>query len=123
MAVTGTLTPIKDRVFVRDMESGNKLSRGGIIITDDNNTNRGIRDRWARVYMVGPDVDDLKKDDWILIKHGRWTPGVKITDPVEGEIKVWLVEYPESVVVIADEVPEGVIPSDLAVTVSNAAPF
>lgn len=105
MAVKGTITAIKDRVFVTDLDSGDKLSTGGIIIMDDDRTDRGIRDRWARVYLVGPDVDDLKKGDWILIKHGRWTPGVKIDTPEDGEIKVWLIEYPEAVIVAADEDP------------------
>lgn len=99
------LIPIKDRVFVTDMESGERVTRGGIIITDDDGKERGIRDRWARVFAVGPDAaDDLKKGDWILVAHGRWTPGVDLDTP-EGSVRVWLVEYPESVIVVSDEDP------------------
>jgi co-chaperonin GroES (HSP10) len=121
--IKGKLTAIKDRVFVTDMDDGEKVTRGGILIPGDDKTNRGIRDRWARVYMVGPEVDDLQAGDWVLVKHGRWTPGVTLDDPEQGEVKVWLVEYPESVLCIADEVPADVHPRDLAVTTSNAAPF
>lgn len=123
-SVNGKLTAIKDRVFVTDLDDGEKITRGGIIMPGDDKTARGIRDRWARVYLVGPEAaDDLKAGDWILVKHGRWTPGVTITDPEQGDVKVWLVEYPESVLVIADEIPEGQHPRDIAVTVSDKATY
>jgi co-chaperonin GroES (HSP10) len=120
--IKGKLTAIKDRVFVTDMDDGEKVTRGGILIPGDDKTNRGIRDRWARVYLVGPEVTDLAPGDWVLVKHGRWTPGVTLEQGGE-ETKVWLVEYPESVLCVADEVPADVHPRDLAVTTSNAAPF
>ena len=103
--VKGTLTAIKDRVFVTDLDSGEKITRGGIIITDDNGKDRGIRDRWARVALVGPDVDGLNEGDWILVKHGRWTPGVDITGQDGVTRKHWLVEYPEAVLMAVDEDP------------------
>ncbi|RYD20235.1 MAG: hypothetical protein EOP89_14605, partial [Lysobacteraceae bacterium] len=60
-SIQGALTPIKDRVFVTDLDDGDKVTKGGIIIPGDDKTARGIRDRWARVYLVGPDAaDDLK---------------------------------------------------------------
>jgi co-chaperonin GroES (HSP10) len=122
--VKGSIIAIKDRVFVTDMDDGENITKNGIIIPGDDRNARGIRDRWARVYLVGPDAaDDLKVGDWILVKHGRWTPAVKIEDAVKGEIKVWLVEYPESVLVIADDIAEGDHPRDYAVTTSNATTY
>ncbi|RYD67983.1 MAG: hypothetical protein EOP83_01740 [Verrucomicrobiaceae bacterium] len=117
------LIPFKDRVFVTDMESGNKVTQGGIIIMDDDKKNEGIRDRWAKVYSVGPDVTDLEPGQWILIKHGRWTPGIKLEGPDGADLKVWLIEYPEAVLCIGEDVPEGAHPRDLATSISHAAPF
>lgn len=98
------IVPIKDRVFVTDLDNGEKITRGGIIIKDDDMTERGMRDRWARVFKVGPDVTDLAPGQWILVKHGRWTQGIKVESET-GDTKLWLVEYPESVIAVADEDP------------------
>ena len=114
------LIPIKDRVFVTDMESGERVTRGGIIITDDDGKERGIRDRWARVFAVGPDAaDDLKKGDWILVAHGRWTPGVDL-ETSNGTVRVWLVEYPESVLVVSDEDPRNRTTTGRTITQTEA---
>jgi co-chaperonin GroES (HSP10) len=59
-----TFRPLRDQVFVADLESGVMLTKSGIIIPDDNRTNRGIRNRWARVYAVGPDVEDITVGEW-----------------------------------------------------------
>lgn len=105
MARVNDFTPIRDKVFVHNLDHGNKLTRGGIIITDDNGKDRGIRDRWAQVWKVGPEVEDLTPGDWVLLKHGRWTPGIKITQADGTETKVWGIDYPEAVIVLADEDP------------------
>lgn len=103
MARVNDFTPIRDKVFVHNMDSGEKLTRGGIIITDDNGKDRGIRDRWAQVWKVGPEVEDLKSGDWVLLKHGRWTPGLTINLEDGSETKVWGIDYPDAVIVLADE--------------------
>jgi co-chaperonin GroES (HSP10) len=105
MRKANDFTPIKNKVFVTDMDSGEKLSRGGIIITDDDMQARGVRDRWARVWKVGPEVEDLAPGDWVLIKHGRWTHGLDIVQADGSEVRVWNIEYPEAVIVLADEDP------------------
>jgi co-chaperonin GroES (HSP10) len=67
-AVTGVLKPLRDVVFVSDMERGaRKLSTSGLIIPDDDMKASGIRGRWGKVYAVGPDVheDDIKIGEWI----------------------------------------------------------
>lgn len=115
--------PIKNVVFVSDMESGNKLTRGGILLLDDNNKNEGIRERWARVYAVGPEVTDLKKGDWVLLQHGRWTPGIKFEEADGTELKLWRIDYPDAVITIADDIPEGGRPDDVAMAISHARPF
>ena len=88
---------LKNNVFVHDMEAGPQKTFGGIIIPDDNMKDSGVHPRWAQVYAVGPDVEDLVPGDWILVKHGRWTLGIDLDFPGTGITRLWRVEYPESV--------------------------
>lgn len=100
----GALKPIRDIVFVTDLDIGARKTNGGIILADDDMKVWGIRDRWAKVHSVGPDVKDLNPGDWILVSHGRWTQGFDID--LDGEtIRLWRVEYPDAVMIIADEDP------------------
>ena len=110
MAIKGILTPLKNKVFVRDLEHGARKSQGGIFILDDNMKDTGIRSRWAQVYAVGPDVTDIKVGEWILIDHGRWTFGMEIEDAAEGVIKIWGVDYPSGVTLASAEFPSDIKP-------------
>lgn len=100
----------KNHVFVTDLESGPTKTKAGIIIPDDNMKNSGVRERWGKVWKVGPEVDDLKPGEWILVKHGRWTEGINLDMP-EGTIKVWRVEYPDSVLLASDDCPLSRLPT------------
>lgn len=99
-----TVKALKDKVLVTNIESGGKLTRNGIIIPDDEGKERGIRPRWAEVYAVGDNVKDITPGQWILISHGRWSRGVDI-DTETGKITLRQVDYPEAVMLIADENP------------------
>lgn len=79
-STTGELQPIKDKVIVTDIEEGMTKTQGGIIISDDDGTDKGIRPRWAKVCAMGPDQKIFKVDQWVLVKHGRWTRGIKTSD-------------------------------------------
>jgi len=74
------LRPLNDSVIVMDMVFDERITTGGIILMNDNGTTRGIRPRWAQVYAVGPDQQDVQVGDWILVAHGRWTRGIEIED-------------------------------------------
>ena len=76
--------PIKNNVFVSDLDSGPHITAGGIIRPDDNWTNTGIHARWARVYAVGEKQQDVQVGQYVLVSHGRWTRGTLIEDQ-EGE--------------------------------------
>jgi len=78
------LQPIKNTILVCGMEFRERISRGGLILLDDDMKSAGIRPRWAQVYAVGPDVQDVKVGDYIMIAHGRWSRGQTIEDD-EGE--------------------------------------
>lgn len=73
--ISDTLTPIGDHVLVINMEKGEKITKGGLIVLDDNGKDRGIRPRWCQVWKVGPKQTDVSPGEWILVEHGRWTYG------------------------------------------------
>jgi hypothetical protein len=97
------ITALKDHVIVRDMNfAGRKLSSGILLLSDDLKTS-GIRPRWAQVYRVGPEQTDVAPDQWVLIEHGRWTRGAKIS--IEGEeITIRRVD-PENIIFVSDKEP------------------
>ena len=97
------ITALKDHVIVRDMNfAGRKLSSGILLLSDDLKTS-GIRPRWAQVYRVGPEQIDVVPDQWVLIEHGRWTRGAKISIKGE-EITIRRVD-PENIIFVSDEEP------------------
>ncbi len=72
---------IGDHILVYGMEFRERLSRGGIIMINDDMKSAGIRPRWARVYAVGPkSKEDIKVGDYVMIAHGRWSRGMTIED-------------------------------------------
>ncbi len=98
--------PYKGMVFVTAIEKGDKITKGGLIITDDNMTNRGIRARWAKVWAIGAGVQDIEVGQWVLVEHGRWTN--RITIEIDGvDTDVWRIDYPEAALVVSDEEPDG----------------
>jgi len=73
--------PLRDFVFVSDMNTEERVTKGGIIIPNDNRSSAGVRPRWCKVYKVGNEfIGDIKEGDWILVSHGRWSRGIDIED-------------------------------------------
>ena len=102
--IEGNITAIGDRVLVTDMDFGEQVTTGGIIITSDDGKTRGIYPRWGKVYDKGPrNNDPYKIGDWILVEHGRWTRGVKLENDNQ-ELDVRMVEA-ESILAWSDEPP------------------
>lgn len=74
MIIAKNFVPIKDKIYVTDLYFGEQKTTNGIIIIDDDGTDRGIHPRWGKVYAIGPDSkEDIEVGDWILIAHGRWS--------------------------------------------------
>lgn len=71
---------LNDHVLVADMNFGARTTSSGIHLLGDDMRTAGIRPRWAQVYAVGPQQQDITVGQWILITHGRWTRGVDIED-------------------------------------------
>ncbi len=103
----GTLRPIKKNVLVSDMYFGEQTTRGGLIITNDDGTTRGIYPRWARVHSKGPENDEpYQIGDWVLIEHGRWTRSVKI-DEGAGEKELRMIDI-DAILMWSDTKPDDV---------------
>ena len=96
--------PLSKDLLVIDMDMGEQVTAGGIVIKSDDGKAHGVKPRWAKVYKVGEDCEiDVKVGQWILIEHGRWTRKIKIDDG-EGEKEFQKVEV-KSVIAVADERP------------------
>ena len=106
-AIKGNLRAIGKRVLVTDMHFGEQVTKGGIILGNDDGKTRGIYPRWAKVYSKGPlNKDQYDIGQWILIEHGRWTRSMKL-ETNEGEIEVRMVDA-DCILAYSDEKPESV---------------
>lgn len=102
--IHGDIKPLKGKVLVRDLEWGEVKTKNGLIIPDDDGNERGIRPRWAQVWKVGTDVNDIKEGQWVLVSHGRWSRTVNV-DNGEESFRVNLIDFPEAVLMYSDEKP------------------
>ena len=102
--VFNKLRALHDSVLVTEMEFSSRQLSSGILLPNDDATSSGIRPRWARVYEIGPDHQDVQPGQYILVAHGRWTRGVKIQD-AEGE-KVLRKVDPNDILLVSDSLPK-----------------
>lgn len=98
-----TLRALKDHVLVTDMNFGQRRLSSGLYLLDDDGRGAGIRPRWAKIYAIGPQQEDVAVGQWILVKHGRWTRGVVIEDET-GEHTLRRVDS-NDILLVQDEEP------------------
>jgi co-chaperonin GroES (HSP10) len=103
-----SIRALHDHVIVTDMNFDQKISHGGIIIPTGDRKLEGIHARWARVYAVGPDQQDVCTGQYVLITHGRWTRGLDIEDP-EGEKTIRRVDNKDILMVSNDPMQDETI--------------
>lgn len=99
----GDVEPLSDHILAYDLDRGDVVTKGGILLIDDDGMDRGIHPRWARVYKVGKNIDYLKPGDCILVEHGRWTYGFNIRNE-KGDFRINRID-PEGILIAADEKP------------------
>lgn len=96
--------PLTRDILVTDMDMGEQVTAGGIVIKSDDGKAHGVKPRWARVYKVGDTCElDVKAGQWILIEHGRWTRKIKIDDG-ESIKEIQKVEV-SAVIAVTDQKP------------------
>jgi len=98
------IKPLKKRVLVSDMHFGETKTAGGIILTDDDGTESGIHPRWAKVYAVGDQQEDVKVGQWILVAHGRWSRAFKVKKSGT-ELEVRMIDE-NDILLLSDEEPD-----------------
>lgn len=103
-----SIRALHDHVIVTDMNFDEKISHGGIIIPTGDRKLEGIHARWARVYAVGPEQQDVRTGQYVLITHGRWTRGLDIEDP-EGEKTIRRVDNKDILMVSDDPMQDETI--------------
>ena len=86
------------------MHFGETKSKGGIILVDDDGTESGIHPRWAEVYAVGKEQDDVKVGQWILVAHGRWSRAFKVKKDGE-ELEVRMIDE-NDILLVSETEPE-----------------
>jgi co-chaperonin GroES (HSP10) len=104
MKVTGKIIPIRDNVLVTDMNFDQRVSKGGIVLPSDDGKSEGVRHRWCRVWAIGPEQQDVKVGEWILVEHGRWTRGVIVELEDGSNITMRRVDL-KGILMVTDEEP------------------
>ena len=107
MAVTGTLIPLHDNVFVTDMNFDEQVTAGGIVLPSDDGKDVGIKPRWGRVWAIGPEQTDIQLDKWILIEHGRWTRAIEYVEADGSKRKIFRVDT-KCILLSANEKPSDI---------------
>ena len=102
--VDNDIKPLKKRVLVSDMHFGETKTKGGIILTDDDGSEGGIHPRWAKVYAIGDQQEDVTVGQWVMVSHGRWSRGFKVKK--EGvELEVRMIDE-NDILLVSDEEPD-----------------
>ena len=83
--------------------SGRTLS-SGIVLLGDDATTTGIRPRWAQVYEVGPEQQDVASGQWILVEHGRWSRGIEVE--IDNEQFTLRRVDPNCIIFVSDHAPD-----------------
>jgi len=104
--IDGEIKPLRNNIIVTDMSfEGRQLASGIVLLGDDGKTD-GIRPRWARVYAIGPEQQDVRVGQWVLVEHGRWSRGLKIVEDRK-EIVIRRAD-PEAIIFVSDDRPENI---------------
>jgi co-chaperonin GroES (HSP10) len=102
--VENDITPLKKRVLVSHMHFGETKTKGGIILNDDDGTQSGIHPRWAKVYAVGDQQEDVTVGQWVMVAHGRWSRALKVKKNGT-ELEVRMIDE-NDILLVSDDEPE-----------------
>jgi co-chaperonin GroES (HSP10) len=99
--------PLGDKIFVTEIEQGMQKTAGGIILTDDNFKEHGIRPRWAQIVVTGPRATEehsVSVGEWVLVEHGRWTLGMGFTGDNGEQVRLWMID-PKGILLVSTDDP------------------
>lgn len=104
--VRGKLIPLRDNVFVTDINFDEEVTAAGIVLTSDNGKGQGVKPRWGRVWAIGPDQKDVEVGQWILMEHARWTREIQYEEEDGSITKLHMADL-KGIMLVSDEKPEG----------------
>jgi len=102
--IDGDIKPLHNNIIVTDMSFETRQLASGIVLLQDDGKTDGIRPRWAKVYAIGPEQQDVHVGQWVLIEHGRWSRGLKIIKDGE-EITIRRAD-PEAIIFVSNDEPD-----------------
>lgn len=105
--IKGTVSPLRDKVFVTAIEFGDEVTSSGLILKSDNGRGEGIHPRWGQVWAIGPDQHDVKIGEWILMEHARWTREMEYENADGTIAKIYMADL-NGMMCAADEKPYSV---------------
>lgn len=104
-AVQGKIKVLRKNILVKDMSFEEQKTTSGIIIQNDDGKSFGVKPRWAQVWAVGPEQEEVAIGDWVYVEHGRWSRGFTYLNDSKEEITLRWVD-PKSVLVKSNQKPE-----------------
>lgn len=116
--IIGTLRPLKNKIFVSDMQFSIEKTHSGILLPSDDGKGSGVHPRWGKVFAIGPNQKDVKVGQWILLEHGRWSRGITYVNENDEEIEIRLADT-KAILLVSDEKPNGTMRSEAAGAGSN----
>lgn len=106
MTIRGKLKPLHDKILITDMNFSSAVSAGGIILRSTDGKVDGIKPRWGRVWAIGPEQQDIKVGQWILVEHGRWSRAHEYQDENDNKFDIQLVDN-NAIMMVSDDIPTG----------------
>ena len=88
------------------MEFGEEKTQSGIILKSDDGRVEGIKPRWGRVWAIGPEQNDVKVGEWVLMEHGRWSRAAEYENEDGTITKIQKADV-KAMLATADEKPAG----------------
>jgi co-chaperonin GroES (HSP10) len=73
---------IREKILAEMVEKigTEKTTAGGIILTEKDGTEEAIKPRWFKVYSIGEGIEWINEGAYVLVAHGRWSPGMKVDE-------------------------------------------
>lgn len=122
MTIRGKLKPLGNKVLITNMNFGEEMTKGGLVLLSDNAKSSGIHPRWGQVFATGPDQSEVKEGDWILLEHGRWSRGHEYETENGEKIDIRLADN-NAILCVSNEPPDDatrVVPGAFNLNVPNA---
>mgnify|MGYP003896548111 CR=1 FL=1 len=93
-----------DKVIAKMVDGfGFKKTAGGIIHREEDASIDAIKSRWFEITHCGPEQKDVRVGEFVLVAHGRWTPGFRIDKLVDE--KYYMLDNKE-MLAVSDELPK-----------------